>query len=121
MGEVVFIDNLVPRVLRLFGQWLVIRRDSGNFKFYNRRISVVKQWKPLQNSQSKNLNFFEVPRVSPSTHPLTKKPEDSGYEIGSLTVNFPGVMVPTVNETLDFKHSHLNYLSIQNSVKISMA
>ena len=29
----------------------------------------------------KNLNFFDVPRVSPDAHPLTKKPEDSGYEI----------------------------------------
>ena len=31
----------------------------------------------LRNSQSKNLNFFDVPGVAP----LTKKPEDSGYEV----------------------------------------
>ena len=36
----------------------------------------------MQRNQSKNLNFFEFFRVSPGAHPLTKKPEDSGYEIG---------------------------------------
>ena len=75
-------SNFVPRVFRLFVQRLVFRRDSGDIEFYYRRISAVKQWKPLRNSQSENLNFFEVPRVSPGAHPLTKKPEDSGYEIG---------------------------------------
>ena len=79
-------SNLVPRVLRLFGQWLVARRDSGDIEFYHRRISAVKQWKPLRNSQSKNLIFFDVPKFSPGAHPVTKKPEDSGYEIG-LTHN----------------------------------
>ena len=49
------------------------REDSGDIEFYYRRISAVKQWKPLRNSQSKKLNFFDAP--------LTKKPEDSGYEI----------------------------------------
>ena len=42
------------------------REDSGNIEFYYRRISAVKQWKPLQNSQSKKLNFFDVPRVFPA-------------------------------------------------------
>ena len=51
--------NLVARVLRLFGQRLVARRDSGKLEFYFRRISAVKQWKPSRSSQSKNLNFFE--------------------------------------------------------------
>ena len=60
---------------------MVTRRDSGVVEFYYRRISAVKQWKPLRCSQSKNLNFFEFSRVSPGAHPLTKKPEDSGYEI----------------------------------------
>ena len=27
--------------------------------------------------------FFEFSRVSPGAHPLTKKPEDSGYEIAT--------------------------------------
>ena len=35
----------------------------------------------IQSSQSKNLNFLEFSRVSPGALPLTKKPEDSGYEI----------------------------------------
>ena len=43
-------DNLVPRVLRLFDQRLVARRDSGVLEFYYRRISAVKQWKPLRSS-----------------------------------------------------------------------
>ena len=29
-------------------------------------------------------NGVDYPRVSPGAHPLTKKPEDSGYEIGTL-------------------------------------
>ena len=40
--------NLVPRVLSLFGQRLVERRDSGVLEFYYRRISAVKQLKPLR-------------------------------------------------------------------------
>ena len=75
--------NYVPRVLRLFGQRLVVRGGSGVLEFYNRRISAVKQWKPLRSSQSKNLHFFEFSRVSPGAYPLTKKPEDSRNEIGS--------------------------------------
>ena len=30
----------------------------------------------------KKMIFFHYPRVSPGAAPLTKKPEDSGYEIG---------------------------------------
>ena len=56
--------------------WLVKFRDA------HRLISAVKQCKLLRDSQSKNLIFFEFSRVSPGAHPLTKKPEDSGYEIG---------------------------------------
>ena len=73
--------NLVPRVLWLFGQRVGASRDSGVLEFSYRKISAVKQWKSLQGSQSKNLDFFEFPRVSTGAHPLTKKPEDSGYEI----------------------------------------
>ena len=35
--------NLVPRVLRLFGQRLVAKRDSGELEFYFFRIFTVKQ------------------------------------------------------------------------------
>ena len=31
----------------------------------------------------KKMIFFHYPRVSPGAAPLTKKPEDSGYEIGN--------------------------------------
>ena len=78
------ISNLVPRVLWLFGQRMGASRDSGVLEFCYRKISAVKQWKSLQGSQSKNLNFFEFPRVSAGAHPLTKKPEDSGYEIAGV-------------------------------------
>ena len=76
------VTNLLPRVLWLFGERLVARRDSGVLEFCYRRISAVKQCKPLRSSQSKNSFFFRIPsRVSPGAHPLTKKPEDSGYEV----------------------------------------
>ena len=39
--------------------------ETGELEFYYCRISAVKQCKPLQGSQSKNLNFFEFSRVSP--------------------------------------------------------
>ena len=32
----------------------------------------------------KKMIFFHYPRVSPGAAPLTKKPEDSGYEIDSV-------------------------------------
>ena len=81
-------SNLALRVFRLFGQRLVARRDSGVLEFYYRMISAVKQWKPLRSGActeqpiKRFKTFFEFSRVSPGDHPLTKKPEDSGYEIG---------------------------------------
>ena len=82
ISQCLFSYNLVPRVLWLFGQRMGASSDSGVLEFSYRKISAVKQWKSLQGSQSKNLNFFEFPRVSTGAHPLTKNPEDSGYEIG---------------------------------------
>ena len=38
----------------------------------------------IQSSQSKKIKFFEFSRVYPGAYPLTKKPEDSGYEIVHL-------------------------------------
>ena len=72
--------NLVPRVLWLFGQRVGASRDSGVLEFSYRKISAVKQWKSLQGSQSKKIFFQKFSRVSTGAHPLTKKPEDSGYE-----------------------------------------
>ena len=37
----------------------------------------------IQSSQSKRLFFFEYSRVSSGAYPLTKKAEDSEYEIGN--------------------------------------
>ena len=70
------VQSDVPGVLRLFFVRFVTRRDSGVLEFYYRMISAVKQCKLLRASQSKNLNFFELSRVSSEAHPLTKKPED---------------------------------------------
>ena len=58
--------NLVPRVLRLFGQQLVARRDSEDSKQV-----IFLDWLP------------QFPRVSPGDRPLEKEPEDSEYEIGA--------------------------------------
>jgi len=38
----------------------------------------------VQEQRIKKSNFFHYPRVSPGNHLLTKRPDDSGYEI----VNF---------------------------------
>ena len=81
--------SVVPRVLRLFGQRLVARRDSGVLEFYYHRISAVKTMDAVtelkQSSQSKKKkHFFEFSRVSPCANPLTKRREDSGYEIDLL-------------------------------------
>ena len=52
-------DNLVPRVLRIFDQRLIARRDSGVLEFYYRRISAIKQRRPLQSLyRAANQIFF---------------------------------------------------------------
>ena len=79
--------NLVPRVLRLFGQRVGARRDSGVLELYYRSrdfcgkiMEAVTEL--VQSSQLKNLIFFLFSRVCPGAYPMTKKHEDSGYEIG---------------------------------------
>ena len=74
--------NLVPRVLRLFGQRLVARRDSGELEFYYRRISAANNASPFRSSQSKISKKYQFPRVSPADQPWAKEPKDSGYEVG---------------------------------------
>ena len=75
-----------PEFSGLLARGLVARRDSGDIEFYYRRISAVKQWKPLRISPSKKLNFSMSLESSWRCPSLTKKPEDSGYEI-ELSVN----------------------------------
>ena len=53
------------------------------WNFITAGFSAVKQCKPLQGTQSKNFNFFELARVSPCDQLLVKEPDDSGYEIAS--------------------------------------
>ena len=98
--------NLVPRVLWLFGQRVGASRDSGVLEFSYRKISAVKQWKSLQGSQSKNLDFFEFPRVSTGAHPLTKKPEDSGYEIGDTRDHFKTPFFKSKSSSYSTKFEH---------------
>ena len=73
--------NLVPRVLRLLGHQVVAMRDSGDNEPVTAGILLLTVYSFVTvNSQSKNLFFF-IDTVFPGNHPLTKKPEDSGYEI----------------------------------------
>ena len=54
----------------------------------------------IHTSQSKILNLFEFSRVSPGAHPLTKKPEDFGYEIvtlGVIITDFRNACLVSVN------------------------
>ena len=91
------------------------REDSGDIKFYYRRISAVKQWKPLRDSQSKKLNFFDVPQSLPGVAPLTKKPEDSGYEIGVYVTAESSSHVSPILSCL-FLHLELATLAVQSHV-----
>ena len=52
----------------------------------NRKISAVKQCKPLRSSQSKKNIFSEFPRVSPGDQPRPKEPKDTGYEIPEIEI-----------------------------------
>ena len=66
----------VGRQERLWGTGILLPQD-----YCGKTMEAVTEL--IQSSQSKNLNFFEFSRVSPGAYPLTKKPEDSGYEIDS--------------------------------------
>ena len=84
--------NLVPRVLGLFGQRLVTRRDSGPWAgamgYWNFiTAEFLRQNNANRYGAANQKTYFfpnspeSLPRVSPGAHPLTKMPEDSGYEI----------------------------------------
>ena len=64
--------NLVPTVLRLFSQRVGARRDSGGLekKF---KLSL------MGCSVTACIAFYKIPAAD---QPLTKEPEDSGFEIG---------------------------------------
>ena len=63
----------VPRVLRLFGQRLVARRDSGVLEFYYRRISAVKQSGLYRAANEKNFFFSNSPESLLAPTRLPKK------------------------------------------------
>ena len=92
---VAFLRNLLPRVLRLFGQRLVARRDSGELEFYYRRISAVKQCKPLRSSHKKIEFFFKFSRVSPGDPPLTKSLRTLGTRLIFTTIDQWSAVVAT--------------------------
>ena len=77
-------DNLVPRVLWLFGQRMGASRDSGEFENISIFCFAALQRLPLFYHRNLAVTEFQYPRVSTGAHPLTKKPEDSGYEIGGV-------------------------------------
>ena len=103
-------------------------RDSGVLEFSYRKISAVKQWKSLQGSQSKNLDFFEFPRVSIGAHPLTKKPEDSGYEIvqsvdENVISELPslcGLRIAYLGQNEGFKLLLPNFIFKSNNLEFAM-
>ena len=64
----------VGRQERLWGTGILLPQD-----FCGKTMEVSTEL--IQSSQSKNLNFYEFSRLSPCAYPLTKKPEDSGYDI----------------------------------------
>ena len=78
----VLLSNLVPRVLWLFGQRMGASRDSGEFEKISIFWLAALQRLPLFYRRNLAVTEFQYPRVSTGAHLLTKKPEDSGYEIG---------------------------------------
>ena len=55
--------NLLPRVLRVFGQRLVARRDSGLLEIYDRGISAVKHLNAIRckTTNQKIYSFSNCP------------------------------------------------------------
>ena len=76
-------QNLAPRVLRLFGQGLDARRDSGVLEFYYRRISAVKQWKPLREANQKIKFFSNSPESLLATNRWPKSLKTLGTRLES--------------------------------------
>ena len=52
------------------------------------------------------------PRVSPGAHPLTKKPEDSGYEIGMTGFTLMSIMLQINYPPVGSKLSYLIFTNI---------
>ena len=46
------------RLDSLLRQWMVVRGESGEMEFNHRMISLIKQCKSFQGSQSKSLIFL---------------------------------------------------------------
>ena len=76
---------------RLWGTGILLPQD-----FCDKTMQAVTQ--PLWDSQSKKKTKFQSPKVSPGAHPLIKKPEDYGYEIGNTADKqlFPAQRMPRV-------------------------
>ena len=83
---IVFSFFLIPRVLRLFVQRFVARRDSGVLEDFHRKISAVKQFKTVMCHPIKTFKCFDFPRVSPGDKAQVKESEDSGYDIDSILI-----------------------------------
>ena len=77
--------NLVPRVLRLFGQRLVTRRDSGELEFYYRRISAVMQ--AVTRKPIKTFNFSNSPESFLATNRWSKNLGTLGTRLYKVNVD----------------------------------
>ena len=77
-------SNFVPRVFRLFGQRGNTRKTLRTSNFITTALSqdfCGKTMETVTKQPIKKIEFFPCPQSLPGVAPLTKKPEDSGYEI----------------------------------------
>ena len=59
----------------------------------------------LRKRPIKNIVQVDYPRVSPGAHPLAKKPEDSGYEIGTVLNCLPSTKYLSNCFAITLKHN----------------
>ena len=78
--------NLVPRVLRLSGQWVGARRDSGELEFYYCRISAVKEWKLLRSLYRAAIKKISIFLNSPESLLATNRWPKSLRTLGTRLV-----------------------------------
>ena len=82
-SSICFLHNLVPRVLKLFSQWMVASRDSEELEFCLKFLTGCFVTARIVLPQKFCGNKIPVPRVSPGDQPQAKEPKDSGKEITS--------------------------------------
>ena len=76
------LNNLVPRVFRLFVQRGNAGETLGISKKFNFFDWLFRNGFHCFTAEILRYNKIRCPQSLPGVAPLTKKPEDSGYEIG---------------------------------------